>query len=156
MLSVFDKKIIRRLQESIPITATPYKDMANELNIDEGDLIDRIKYYNKTGILKRIGAILYHRRVGFKANAMVVWKVNERDINMFGNYMASFSEVSHCCQRKIFSFWNYQLYTMIHAKDREKCNNIIKNISYNTEIVDYKILYSTKELKKTSMKYFVE
>lgn len=154
MLSPLDIKIIKRLQEDIPLTTNPYKDMAEELNIDEDELITRIKKYNETGILKRMAAILYHRQAGFNANAMVVWKVNNKDILSIGEYMASIPEVSHCYERTSYSFWDYNLYTMIHEKDIEKCNKIIQHISSTTGIVDYKILYSTRELKKTSMKYF--
>jgi len=154
MLSPLDKKIINRLQEDIPLTTNPYKDMAEELDMDEDELITKIKKYNKTGILKRIAAILYHRQAGFTANAMVVWKVNNEDIHSIGEYMASIPEVSHCYERISYPFWDYNLYTMIHEKDIEKCNKIIEDISASTGITDYRVLYSTRELKKTSMKYF--
>jgi len=154
MLSPLDKKIIKRLQEDIPLTPSPYKDIAEELHIDEDELIARIKKYNETGILKRMAAILYHRQAGFNANAMVVWKVNNENIHSIGEYMASIPEVSHCYERTSCSFWDYNLYTMIHEKDIEKCNKIIQAMSGATGITNYKVLYSTRELKKTSMKYF--
>ncbi|OOM75949.1 hypothetical protein CLPUN_29860 [Clostridium puniceum] len=154
MLNGFDKKIIRRLQENISITATPYKEIASELNMKQEELINKIKTYNEMGILKRIGAILYHREAGFNANAMVVWKINDEDLDKVGKYMASISEVSHCYERKTFGSWDYNLYTMIHEKDRESCNKIIEKIAVDIRIENYRILYSTKELKKTSMKYF--
>ena len=154
MINSFDKKIIRRLQENISVTATPYKEIADELNMNEDELIHKIETYNKTGILKRIGAILYHRKAGFNANAMVVWKINNEDLDNTGKYMASFSEVSHCYERKPCSSWDYNLYTMIHEKDRESCNKIIEKIANTIGVRNYRILYSTKELKKTSMKYF--
>jgi len=154
MLDSIDKKIIRKLQEEIPITATPYKDMAIELNIDEDELINKIKKYNKAGILKRVAGILHHRKVGFKANAMVVWKVNKKDVDSIAKYMISITEISHCYERETCSSWNYNLYTMIHGKNKRICTKIIQEISDVVGLVDYKILYSTKELKKTSMKYF--
>lgn len=155
MIDSFDKKIIRKLQENISITATPYKKMADDLNMNEEDLISRIKTYNKTGILKRVGAILYHRKVGFNANAMVVWKIDSEKLDEVGKYMASFSEISHCYERKPCDCWNYNLYSMIHGKDKESCNKIIEKISNDIGVKNYKTLYSTKELKKTSMKYFL-
>lgn len=154
MLSPLDKKIIKRLQEDIPLTASPYKDMAKELDIDEDELIDKIKKYNETGILKRVSAILYHRQAGFNANAMVVWKVNNKDIHSIGEYLASIPEISHCYERIPYPFWDYNLYTMIHEKDMEKCNRIIQDISDTIGVTEYRVLYSTRELKKTSMKYF--
>ncbi|GKU25240.1 AsnC family transcriptional regulator [Clostridium folliculivorans] len=155
MIDSFDKKIIRKLQENISITATPYKEMADELNISEDELIHRIKTYNETGVLKRVGAILYHRKVGFNANAMVVWRIDNETLDEAGKYMASFSEISHCYERKPCDSWNYNLYSMIHGKDKECCNKIIEKISNDIGVKNYKILYSTKELKKTSMRYFL-
>jgi DNA-binding Lrp family transcriptional regulator len=155
MLNNLDKKIIRRLQEDISITADPYREMATELDINEDELLRKMKIYSENGILKRVGAIIYHRKAGFKANAMVVWKVSDEDLDRIGKYMASISEVSHCYERKPFEAWDYNLYTMIHEKDRESCNKIIEKIADNIGVKNYKVLYSTKELKKTSMKYFM-
>lgn len=156
MVNSLDKKIIRRLQEDISVTAAPYKEMASELKINEDELMQKIKTYNKTGILKRIGAILYHRKAGFNANAMVVWKIEAKKLDSIGKYMASLSEVSHCYERRPCKSWDYNLYTMIHGKDRETCNKIIEKIAGAIGAKNYRVLYSTKELKKTSMKYFME
>lgn len=156
MIDSLDRKIIRRLQEDISITATPYKEISDELNINEDELIHKMKTYNETGILKRIGAILYHRKAGFNANAMVVWKIDKEKLDNTGKYMASFSEVSHCYERQPSSTWDYNLYTMIHERDRERCNKIIEKIADAIGTENYRVLYSIKELKKTSMKYFGE
>ena len=64
--------------------------------------------------------------------------------------------VSHCYDRTTAPNWNYNLYTMIHAKSREECDQIVKNLSELTAINDFQVLYSKKEWKKTSMKYFCE
>lgn len=154
MIENLDKKIIRRLQENISITENPYKEIADEFSLSEDELIGKIKSYNKSGILKRIGAILYHRKAGFNSNAMVVWKIEDNNLDEVGKYIASIDKVSHCYERKPCSAWNYNLYTMIHEKDRESCDKVIQSIAENISVKDYKVLYSTKELKKTSMKYF--
>ena len=154
MIENLDKEIIRKLQEDISITATLYKEIAKDLNMSEDELLHKVKYYNECGILKRIGAILYHRNVGFKANAMVVWKIDNQDLDKIGTYITSISEVSHCYERKPCSSWDYNLYTMVHEKDRVSCNKIIEKIANTIGCANYKILYSTRELKKTSMRYF--
>lgn len=154
MLDSLDKCIIKKLQEDIPIVEEPYKVLAKELGIEEDELITRIKGYHESGILKRIAAVLYHREAGFKANAMVAWKVPEVSVDEAGNYMASLWEVSHCYERKICDNWEYNLFTMIHGKDKEQCENVIEDISDKIYIKDYKVLYSTREFKKSSMKYF--
>lgn len=154
MIDSLDKRIIMKLQEDIPIVEEPYKVLAKELGIEEDELITRIKSYHESGILKRIAAVLYHREAGFKSNAMVVWKVPEASVDEIGNYMASLSEVSHCYERKTCYNWQYNLFTMIHGKDNEACENVVKCIYNKIGIKNYKILYSTQEFKKSSMKYF--
>lgn len=154
MIEDLDKEIIRMLQGDIPITATPYKEIAKTLNIDEDELLYKVKTYTKWGILKRIGAILYHRNAGFNANAMVVWKIDNQNLDHIGDYISSVSQVSHCYERKPCTSWDFNFYTMIHEHDKESCDKIIKKIASNIGCTNYKILYSTKEFKKTSMKYF--
>lgn len=154
MLSDLDKSIIRRLQKDIPLTSRPYKSIAEEIGITEEELLNKIKSFQSNGILRRIGGILYHREIGFKANAMVVWIVPEDSIQKVGEIMASFREVTHCYERPASIKWPYNIFTMVHGQNEKQCEDIIKQISNNIKICDYKILYSIEELKKSSMKYF--
>lgn len=154
MLDLLEKNIIRRLSGDIPLCSEPYKIIAEELGISEEELIDKIKDFSNRGIIRRVGGILYHNKSGFKANAMVVWVIPEERIDEVGNIMSSFSEVTHCYQRPTFRDWPYNVFTMIHGKSKQQCENIVLNIVDAISIYDYKILYSIKELKKSSMKYF--
>lgn len=153
MLSALDKEIIKRLQEDIIIEKEPFKSMAKELNVEEEKILERIKYLKNIGILKRIGAVLYHREAGFKANAMVVWCVPSGRVECVGNYLAKLPQVTHCYERVTCEDWKYNLFTMIHGKTKEECEKLIKELSKEININDYDILYSTRELKKSSMKY---
>ena len=92
----------------------------------------------------------------FSANAMAAWQVDEKRAVEVGEKMASFKEVSHCYRRNPTDQWPYNLYTMVHAKDVASCKDIVRKISKKTSITDYTILFSRKELKKTSMEYFPE
>ncbi len=85
---------------------------------------------------------------------MVAWKVDEDRVDDAGEKMACFKEVSHCYRRNPTVDWPYNLYTMIHAKDEESCHEIARSISMETSINTYTLLFSRRELKKTSMKYF--
>ena len=85
---------------------------------------------------------------------MVAWKVDEKDIDSVGEMMAAFRSVSHCYRRNPKDDWPYNLYTMIHAKDEASCREIVRNISKETSIDNYTLLFSREELKKTSMEYF--
>jgi siroheme decarboxylase len=154
MLTKIENEIIALIQGDIPITQRPYLEMAQKLGISEKTLLKRLKDLCDKGVMRRFGATIYHQKSGFQANAMVAWKVDEDRIDEAGEKMASFDEVSHCYRRNPTIDWPYNLYTMIHAKDEESCRELARNISIITKINTYSLLFSRKELKKTSMKYF--
>lgn len=154
-MDLLDKAIIFKLQEDLPLVPQPYKHIACELGICEEELLGRLKKLKEEGILRRIGAILHHRTVGFKANAMVAWNISECRIKEVTDMMVTFPEVSHCYQRMALPNWNYNIYTMIHSKSFKQCDSIILHIAERININEYEVLYSTKELKKSSMKYFL-
>lgn len=156
MFDKLDKNIIRRLQEDISLEKEPYKTIAEELGITEDDLFKRINNLHDKGALRRIGAILYHRKAGFSHNAMVVWAVPDNRSAEIGAFMASLSSISHCYKRVTLDNWQYNMYTMIHGHTKKECEAVVSAISKQTSINEYKILYSIKELKKTSMKYFTD
>jgi len=154
MLDDLDKKIIHYLQGDLPLTARPFAVLAEKIGISEEELLNRIKLLKEQGILRRLGATLYHQRVGFKANAMVAWYVPDEIIDETGFLMATFKEVSHCYQRKIEEKWRYNIFTMVHGKNKKDCQSIVKRIAKKTGIKDYVILLTLKEYKKTSPRYF--
>lgn len=149
-----DKELIRYIQKELPIVPEPFKSIARQLGITQEELIDRIKVLKSLGIVRRMGAVLNHRNVGFVANAMVVWAIPENEIEPIGLFMSEQKEISHCYQRNSYPGWPYNLYTMIHAKTKEECEYIIKRISQTTGIQSFEVLYSTTELKKASYLYF--
>lgn len=150
------KSIIRELQEGIPLIAEPYKEIADRLNISKDELLSKIEYFVNEGIIRKIGSVLNHRKANFASNAMVVWNVPLELIDKIGAFMASIPEVSHCYQRETSIIWAYNVFTMIHGKTNKDCEEVIYKIVLGTGIDDYEVLYSTLELKKTSMKYFDE
>jgi DNA-binding Lrp family transcriptional regulator len=105
-------------------------------------------------VLRRFGASLNHRRVGLRANAMVGWFVPENRIVEVGHLMANFEEVSHCYQRRPQGDWKYNLFIMIHGKNKKECKDIVSRISERIGIKDFVILFTRKEFKKTSPEYF--
>ena len=156
MFSPLDINIIRKMQEDLPLVPKPYKVIAQELGIEENELLEKIKEFCDKGIIRRFGATLNHRNIGFKANAMVVWIVPEERIKEVSKIMILFSQVSHCYQRPTFLNWPYNIFTMVHGETKEDCEKIVKEIINSVNINDYSILYSTAELKKSSMRYFIE
>jgi DNA-binding Lrp family transcriptional regulator len=154
MLTELEKRIIASIQSDIAVTQRPYLEIAKKLGISEEIFLEKLEDLCDKGVIRRFGATIRHQKSGFEANAMVAWKVNEDRIDRAGEKMASFKEVSHCYRRNPTDDWPYNLYTMIHAKDEESCRQIARNISAETSIDNYTLLFSRRELKKTSMKYF--
>ena len=154
MFTDLEKKVIALLQTDIPVTERPYLEMAQQLGISEDEFIAVVSDLDERGIIRRFGATLKHQESGFKANAMVAWKVDEDQVEQTGNIMAGFREITHCYRRNPAPGWRYNLYTMVHASDEAACYDIVKKISDAVGQDDYELLFSRQELKKTSMKYF--
>ena len=154
MLSELEKKIIALIQDDIAITERPYLEMAEKLGISEEKLLKILKDLHKRGVIRRFGATIRHQKSGFEANAMVAWKIDEEQIDEVGKKMASFKSVTHCYRRNPTNDWPYNLYTMIHAKNEKSCWGIARKLAQKASVDTYTLLFSRKELKKTSMKYF--
>ncbi|RZB30733.1 MAG: hypothetical protein SRB1_03013 [Desulfobacteraceae bacterium Eth-SRB1] len=154
MLTKLEKKILASIQGDIPITERPYLEIAEQLGISEDTFLKNLKDLCDRGVIRRFGATIRHQKSGFKANAMVAWKVDEKRIIEVGKKMASFREVSHCYRRNPNGDWPYNLYTMIHARDEEACRKTARKISEAASVNTYLLLFSREELKKTSMQYF--
>jgi DNA-binding Lrp family transcriptional regulator len=114
------------------------------------------KGYQEVGIMRRFAAILRHREAGFTANGMVVWKVPENRIDEVGYKLASFSEVSHCYRRPVYPDWQFNLFSMIHARTFEGAEKMAFEMSAAIGIRDYRILFSSREFKKVRVKYFLD
>ncbi|ADL12090.1 AsnC family transcriptional regulator [Acetohalobium arabaticum] len=155
-LSELDKAIIREVQEELSLEERPYQQIAERIGISEEELLERLEVLKERGQLRRMGVILYHRRLGYSANGMGAWVVPEEKREEIGGLMAGYDEISHVYERPTYPDWPYSLFSMIHCRNREQVERIAADISQKTGIEDYIILYSTEELKKVSMKYFCE
>jgi DNA-binding Lrp family transcriptional regulator len=154
MLSEFEKKIIAATQGDIPVTQRPYRDIAEEIGISEAELIAALQGLCDRGIIRRFGATLRHQKSGITANAMVAWQVDETIVENTGEALARFPAVSHCYRRNPAPGWPYNLYTMVHARDEKECLETTRQMAEQTGIEKYTVLFSRRELKKTSMQYF--
>jgi len=154
MLTDLEKKIIALLQTDIPVVKRPYLEMAEKIGITEEKFLSVLKDLDDRGMIRRFGATLKHQNSGFKANAMVAWKVAEDRVEKTGNIMTGFREITHCYRRNPAPGWKYNLYTMVPASNEDECYAIVKKISEAVGEKEYELLFSRKELKKTSMKYF--
>ena len=154
--SKLEKELIKIIQEDIPHSLTPFKDIARKLDISEEEVLNIIKNLKGKRIIRRFGAVLRHQKAGLRENGMIVWNIPEEKVMEIGKKFASFKEVTHCYERPRFKNWNYNVYTMVHAKSKHEIESIANKLSDISGISDYRILYSLKEFKKSSMKYFLE
>ena len=153
-ISELDIEYIRQLQKDIEIVKEPFKIITENLGISSIDLFDKIKEYEKIGIMRRFAAILRHRQAGFTANGMIVWKIPDEKVDEKGLKIASFPQVSHCYRRPVYPDWEFNLFSMIHARTIEAAEKIAKEISSVIGIDNYKILFSSREFKKERVRYF--
>ena len=107
-------------------------------------------------LLRRVAAILYHRRAGFSANGMGVWRVPDERIAELGPRMAAFRGISHCYQRPTYEDWPYSVFTMAHGRSKEECDAILEAIASDTGIEERATLYSSTEFKKVRLLYFTD
>ena len=155
-LTELEKKVISVIQGDIAVTTQPYLQIARQLGIAESELLGVLESLRERGIIRRFGATLRHQKSGYAANAMVAWQVDENRIQEVGRLMAGFKEVSHCYRRNPTADWPYNLYTMVHAADEASCIDTTRRMAKMTGVDTYSLLFSRRELKKTSMKYFTK
>ncbi len=156
MFSERDKEIVRVLQEGVPLVSRPYQALAGQLEMSEEELLATIEDFLRRGIIRRFGATVRHQDLGYVANAMIVWQVPEERIEEVGRIMAGFPEVTHCYQRPAYPpDWPYNLFTMVHGRKRDDCHEIASKLARAGAIDNYRMIFSTAELKKSGMKYFL-
>ena len=153
MAEKIDRKTIRLISADLPLKEKPFAEIAGKLGITESALLERMNAYKTNGVMRKFAAVIDHRKIGFKYNAMVVWNIPSECVAKTGKVMASFWEVSHCYERKKGVGWKYNLYSMIHGKTKKRCYDVVEEIAREIDCREYLVLFSSKEYKKTGVKY---
>ncbi|MCD5407571.1 MAG: Lrp/AsnC family transcriptional regulator [Desulfotomaculum sp.] len=156
MLTEQEKTLIRELQTGLPLSSRPFAELGDKVGLTEQRVLQKIEEFIEKGYMRRIGAALRHRKVGYAANAMVVWYIPEDQIEKIGQQLAQHKDITHVYQRKYHQSWPYNFYTMIHRQTRAECYHFAAEIAAAIGIKEYQLVFSTKELKKSSMHYFTE
>ncbi|RZD14434.1 MAG: Lrp/AsnC family transcriptional regulator [Candidatus Acidulodesulfobacterium ferriphilum] len=155
-VSDFEKCCIKELQKDLEITPEPFKNSSVYLGISQDKLLNQVKDFISEKKMRRFACVLYHQKAGFSYNIMGIWKSKPEDVDKNGKLMSSVKEVSHCYQRPVYpGRWEYNIFTMIHAKSKEEAFKIMKDISALTGINDFDALESVREFKKVRVKYYV-
>ena len=148
---------VRVMQRDLALVPEPFVAVAEELGMSFADAAALHARFLTTGRMRRFAAVLHHRKAGFGANAMGVWAGPADDpaaLQRLGETMAGFRAVSHCYQRPSYPEWPYNLFTMVHGKNAEECEQTLTAIAAATGIADRHALYSTREFKKVRVRYF--
>ncbi len=151
-----DIAVIRATQGDLPVLSEPYVEAAQRLGMEVDALLEHMRRMQERGLLRRVAAILYHRRAGFSANGMGVWGVPPERIMELGPRMAAFRGISHCYQRPTYADWPYSVFTMAHGRSKDECDAILDAIAEQTGIEERATLYSSTEFKKVRLLYFTD
>jgi siroheme decarboxylase len=152
-----DVAVIRATQGDLPVVSEPYAVAAAQLHMSVDALVEHLQGMAERGLLRRVAAILFHRRAGFSANGMGVWQVADESIAEVGPRMAAYRGISHCYQRPTYADWPYSIFTMAHGRSKEECDAILDAIAAeNPEVQDRATLYSSTEFKKIRLLYFTD
>jgi DNA-binding Lrp family transcriptional regulator len=151
-----DVETIRATQGAMEVRSDAYAPAAQRLGVPVSEVLRRLESLRERGGLRRVAAILYHRRAGFSANGMGVWAVPDEEILDTGKRMAAFRGISHCYQRPTYADWPYSVFTMAHGRSKEECDAVLDAIASATGIEQRATLYSSTEFKKVRMLYFTE
>jgi DNA-binding Lrp family transcriptional regulator len=149
-----ERLAVRALQRDLSFVARPFPSQAEEMGLEETELIDIGRGFLDRGIMRRYSAQIHHIKAGLTANGMGCWVVPAKRVEGVGRELAKSPRVTHCYQRPTYPDWPYNLFTMLHAPSREECAEIITELSDRVGVNEYTMLFSTRELKKTRVKYF--
>jgi siroheme decarboxylase len=153
-----DIAVIRALQGPMEVADRPYDAAAAEVGMSTDAFLDHLRGMVDRKLLRRVAAILFHRRAGFSANGMGVWRVPEDDILEVGARMAAVRGISHCYQRPTYADWPYSVFTMAHGRSKEECDAVLDGIATEHDLQgdDRAVLYSSTEFKKIRLHYFTD
>ncbi|MBT3789218.1 MAG: Lrp/AsnC family transcriptional regulator [Alphaproteobacteria bacterium] len=150
-----DRMIIQETQTGLPLTAQPYHDVAARLGLEVALVMARIKAMQASGVIRRIGVVPNHYKLGYRGNGMSVWDIADADIAAVGKTVGALDCVSHCYHRpRQGADWPYNLFAMVHGHNRDEVEAKVAEIAEQLGALQrgYRILFSTRILKKTGLR----
>lgn len=154
-IDAIDRRLIVATQAGLPLCHRPFAAVAQQLGIDESEVIERLSRLKSGGIVRRIAAVPNHYAVGYRANAMTVWDVPDERVDAVGERVGALDFVSHCYRRpRRPPVWRYNLFAMVHGRSREEADDRIRRLKavVGTDAVAYDVLWSRRVLKKTGLR----
>ena len=154
-IDALDRSLIKATQAGLPLCAEPYQALAEALGISAEEVMRRMKRMLAAGIIRRIGVVPNHYRLGYVANGMTVWDVADHAIRDAGREIGELPFVSHCYHRpRHLPEWPYNLFAMVHGRSRAEVEAMVKVIAGMLGAISraHEVLYSTRILKKTGLR----
>jgi DNA-binding Lrp family transcriptional regulator len=152
-MDLINQKLLVQAEKGLLLTPQPFHAIATQIGITPQEVITRLQNLQKEGIIRKFGLSLKPTDVGYCANALVAWKVPPSRIEEVGAYFAGYHDISHCYERDVVTGkWEYNLYTVIHARERGDIEQFVKLLSGIVDVADFQIIYSTKNLKPAEAK----
>jgi len=154
-MNAIDGKIVRATQAGLPLVPQPYAEVARSIGISEEALLSRLKAMLADGRIRRIGAVPNHYALGYRANAMTVWDVDDAQVDELGRQVGALPFVSHCYRRpRRLPHWRYNLFAMVHGRDRVETQRLVDEIVpvLGKALRASDVLYSVRILKKTGLR----
>jgi DNA-binding Lrp family transcriptional regulator len=154
--AALDCALVCALQAGLPRVARPYHAVADALGVPAETVMARIEAMLTSGAIRRIGAVPNHYRLGYVANGMSVWDVDDDAVDALGIAVGALPSVSHCYRRpRRLPQWRYNLFAMVHGKDRPEVEAKVAEIArvLGSAARAHGVLYSTRILKKTGLRF---
>jgi len=154
-LSEFDRALVAATQGGLPLVPRPYEAVGAMLGVSGQAVRERLAQMLDTGLVRRIGAVPNHYRLGYAANGMTVWDVEDAQVDALGEQVGALPGVSHCYRRpRRPPAWRYNLFAMVHGRSRSAVERQARQIAalLGDACRAHEILYSTAILKKTGLR----
>lgn len=150
-----DRALIAATQAGLPLAPEPYAVLAQQLDMPQEEVRQRLSEMLDRGLIRRIGAVPNHYRLGFVANGMTVWDVDDAQVDAIGEQVGALAGVSHCYRRpRHLPLWPYNLFAMVHGRSRDEVQSQVAQIAslMGAACRSHDILYSSAILKKTGFR----
>ena len=154
-MNAIDAALVRASQTGLPLVPEPYREIAATLGISQREVLSRLRAMLDDGRIRRIGAVPNHFALGYSANAMSVWDVEDEALEALGPEIGALPFVSHCYRRpRRLPDWSFNLFAMVHGRSRDEVGEKLAQIRarLGAALRRDDVLYSRRILKKTGLR----
>ncbi|MGE5027117.1 MAG: Lrp/AsnC family transcriptional regulator [Betaproteobacteria bacterium] len=151
--------LIGAIQQGLPLVPRPYAEIGAGINLTESEVIAGLAHLQEQGIIKRMGVVVRHHELGYRANAMVVWDIPDERVSELGHCVGKFDFVTLCYRRpRRLPAWRYNLFTMIHGQDRDEVLSLVARLKELCGLQDivHEVLFSRRRFKQCGARYVAD